>query len=292
MVEFRDRLQQSIDFIEDNLQDEITLADCAEVANYSRYHYCRLFHTIVGISVMDYLRKRRLAQASIELVETRKSILQICFDYSYNSHENFVRAFRREFNVTPSAYRRIKSSLPLRQALDLASITLERVDFPDLQPRFVTKPAFVLAGYAIRTAPNRSQVEVPQFWNRYHAEHLADTIPHGCSATERYDIGMLIDFNLEQEEFTYLVGVEVDSGIPINATLTAQLIPTTDYAVFSTPPADKYTFVKQIHYTWNYIYQHWLLNSDLQHAGGFEFETYCEASETYSEDIYIPILSH
>jgi AraC family transcriptional regulator len=292
MVEFKDKIQQSIDYIEDNLQEEIALADCAETAGYSLFHYCRLFRTLTGISVMDYLRKRRLAQASIELVETRKSITTICFDYGFNSHENFVRAFKREFYVTPSAYRHVRSSLPLVQRLDLDTITFKKSDHPEITPRLVTKPGFMLVGYSIRTIPGatKSQVDAPKHWNRYHAEHLADTIPHGLPASERYDIGMMTDFNLENDELTYLIGVEVDPGVSVEPPLEARWIPSMEYAVFSTPPANKYTFVKQIHRTWDYIFQYWLVHSGYEHAGKLEFETYCEASETYSEDIYIPII--
>lgn len=291
MSDYQQRLQQSIDYMEARLGEEVSLADCAQAAGYSPYYYSRLFHLTTGVMVADYLRKRRLSQAAIALVQSSRSITNICFDYGFNSPENFTRAFQREHAVTPSAYRRTRSSLCLLQPRNIAAQSPEQAQVAP-KPRFVVKPAFLLVGYSIRTSKrgNRQQQTAPQLWNRYHAERLADTIPHGKPAEQRYDIGMLIDFGLEDSSFTYMVGVEMPVGTRVKPPLTAQEIPMMEYAVFATPPADKHTFVNTIHRTWGAIYQQWLPNAGVEHAGTHEFETYCEASESYSEDIYIPII--
>jgi len=88
-----DSFQKSLDFIEQNLTHEKNLSQCADSAGYSTFHYCRAFQMLTGVSVMDYIRKRRLSKAAIDLLDSGKSIKQVAFDWGFNSHENFVRAF-------------------------------------------------------------------------------------------------------------------------------------------------------------------------------------------------------
>ena len=62
-----DSLQKSLDFIERNLNNEITLPQCADSAGYSPFHYCRAFHESAGMPVMEYIRKRRLTKAAMSV---------------------------------------------------------------------------------------------------------------------------------------------------------------------------------------------------------------------------------
>jgi len=104
--EIAEKIQDSIDFLEENLEEDIRLEDLARVACFSIFHYHRLFKEVVGQPAIDYLRKRRLAKAADELIETDEKIASIALRYQFCSQESFTRAFSRQFGLPPGRYRK------------------------------------------------------------------------------------------------------------------------------------------------------------------------------------------
>lgn len=289
MMEYIKHLITSIEYIENNLDSNITIADCANKAGYSLFYYCRIFQMTTNISVMEYIRKRRLTKIAKELFNTDKKINEIYHYWGFNSHENFIRAFKKMFGITPREYRKAKSSLNLYHKIDLAKIKLP--DFNDIffvKPKIINKPSIKFAGYDLISKEIKININTnaPKMWNRYHALNLGDTIPNCVNKNERYDIGLMVP---SKEFLKYFIGVEVDSYDNMPNNIIKITIPATTYAVFSTPKSDTFSFVKTIHRTWHFIYQQWFPDSVYTHNGTYEFETYCEDSRTFSEDIYIPV---
>ena len=105
------RIQNSVDFIEDNLQEDLSVSDIAVASCYSKYHFQRLFNSITGTSVMEYVRRRRLSVAAYEMCRGDKRVIDIANDYSFGYEQTFIRAFRREFGMTPSKFRREKCNV-------------------------------------------------------------------------------------------------------------------------------------------------------------------------------------
>jgi AraC-like DNA-binding protein len=95
------RLQAAIEYIEENLQEELALKEVAARAFASLYHFHRLFRALVGQSLKEYIRCRRLVLAARELVTTRRSVTEIALSYRYSAPESFLRAFKGLFAVTP-----------------------------------------------------------------------------------------------------------------------------------------------------------------------------------------------
>lgn len=102
------RIQKSIEYIEENLKEKLKLDSLAKKAFFSEFHYHRLFHSIVGEPVMEYIRKRRLTEAAKELVNSEKSISYIALDYQFSSSEAFSRAFKRMYGISPREFRMSK----------------------------------------------------------------------------------------------------------------------------------------------------------------------------------------
>lgn len=116
-------LQKSIDFIEENVKQEITIEECASAAGFSKYHYYRLFGMYVGVSVMDYVRKRKLAYAMHEICQGKR-ILDVALDYNYSSERSFSRAFLQEFGDNPSKFRNVNYSIPKKTDLKEFNINM------------------------------------------------------------------------------------------------------------------------------------------------------------------------
>src|SRR3979411_3453749 len=97
--------QKALWFIESHLADTLTLGEIAGGAGISRFHIIRGFAAATGLSVMRYVRARRLSEAARALAGGAPDILQLALDADYGSHEAFTRAFRDHFGVTPETVR-------------------------------------------------------------------------------------------------------------------------------------------------------------------------------------------
>ena len=98
-------MQNAIDFMEDNLCEQISINEIAAKAYMSPSTFRRFFLTLCGIPVGEYLRLRKLTLAGNEIVSTNEKIIDIAFKYGYETHESFSRAFLRFHNVTPQTAR-------------------------------------------------------------------------------------------------------------------------------------------------------------------------------------------
>ena len=90
-MDYRMYIQNSIDYIEEHLQECMTVDELASIAGFSPYHYYRVFNAYVGIPVMEYIRRRRLAYAAAELVRGKR-IIDIAMDYGFDTHNGFAKA--------------------------------------------------------------------------------------------------------------------------------------------------------------------------------------------------------
>src|SRR3954462_12079715 len=97
--------QKALWFIESHLADELTLDGIASVAGISRFHMVRAFAAATGLSVMRYVRVRRLSEAARALAKGAPDILTLALEADYGSHEAFPRAFRHHFGISPEAGR-------------------------------------------------------------------------------------------------------------------------------------------------------------------------------------------
>lgn len=104
-MDYRKTIQQSLDYIEDNLKTEITAAELADMAGFSLYHYYRLFQAATGLPVMQYILRRRLVHG-IYAIHQGSSGIDAALTYGFDTYAGFYKAFLREFACTPSEYLR------------------------------------------------------------------------------------------------------------------------------------------------------------------------------------------
>ena len=99
----RTMIQKSLDYIEDNLQTDITAAELAEMAGFSLFHYYRLFQQATGLPVMQYILRRRLLHG-VYAMKQGSSKTDAAFRFGFDTYAGFYKAFCREFGATPSAF--------------------------------------------------------------------------------------------------------------------------------------------------------------------------------------------
>lgn len=136
------KIINAINFIEENICSDITLEVISEKACISKFHFQRIFQSIVGDPLSTYLRNRRLSLSLKKLLTTKEKIVDIAFFYQFNSHEAYIRAFKSYFNTTPYLARR--NNLEVREytrfnptdsdRISLASFNLEKIELDNQLP--------------------------------------------------------------------------------------------------------------------------------------------------------------
>ncbi|WP_276353860.1 AraC family transcriptional regulator [Cohnella caldifontis] len=291
------RIQKTIEFIETHLDEPLMLRELAELAGFSEFHYHRVFQSMVGDPVMEYVRKRRLAKAAAHVADPERRIVDVALDHGFQTHETFTRAFKRMFGMTPGEYRRRGIRAPSYPKADV----LTRRYNPYLggirmEYRIVDKPAFKVIGYALETTSEDGQNhrEIPAFWQDYLLNRRGDRIPNAVEREHPVNLGICTDFNMETCRFTYLIGREAEHFDNVPSDLVCREFPGAAYAVFTTPKVPPKDFSPTIQETWRLIFDQWFPHSGYEHAGLAEFEWYDERANpetdgTQQMEIYIPV---
>lgn len=106
---YEQRINRVIDYIREHIDQELSLDVLAKIACFSKFHFHRIFRALVGETINDFTRRLRLEKAAYLLIfDRKKSITEIAFDCGFSSSQNFAKAFKLHFNITPSNLRKNK----------------------------------------------------------------------------------------------------------------------------------------------------------------------------------------
>ena len=94
-------IQKSIEYIEMNLHEELSLECVAQFAGFSKYHYHRIFQKEVGVTATEYIRYRRIANSANMLLYTDEKIIDIALYYRFETQESFTRSFKKFYHLPP-----------------------------------------------------------------------------------------------------------------------------------------------------------------------------------------------
>lgn len=107
MNENQNRINRVIDFINSNYADDINLKNLSKIACYSESHFQRVFSQYIGETPFNFIKKIRLENSVIKLIDSNKSITEIALEANYSSSANYSKAFKIYYNVTPKYCREI-----------------------------------------------------------------------------------------------------------------------------------------------------------------------------------------
>jgi AraC family transcriptional regulator len=209
--------------IERNSTQPLTLDGIAAACGVSRSHLAHAFGTATGVSVMQYVRARRLSVAARTLAAGAADILSVALDAGYGSHEAFTRAFRDRFGHTPESIRERRSvdGLALFGPLELRPHAHVRLD----APRIVDDQSVRVVGLAERCS-FETTVNIPAQWQRFMERY--DVIPH-----KRDHIPIGVTYSADDEgQFLYMCGAAVHRFGERSSELLHLEIPQRQYAVF------------------------------------------------------------
>jgi AraC family transcriptional regulator len=101
------------EYIEQHISDPIMLLNLAKLAGFSPWHTCRIFKELTGKTAFDYIRALRMSKAAQKLTQEPYKIIDIAFDFVFDTHEGFTRSFSNYFGISPREYRKSHPSLTL-----------------------------------------------------------------------------------------------------------------------------------------------------------------------------------
>lgn len=272
-------VDRAIWYIEAHSETNLSLEEIAKHACVSKYHLLRAFAAATGLSIMRYVRARRLSAAARSLANGSPNILAIALEYGYGSHEAFTRAFRDQFGVTPESVRSQAhvNNLQLMEAIAMSSEPL-LVD----PPRFETSKVLLVAGLNQRYGGCESAAGIPSQWQRF-TRFLGEIAGQIGSTTYG------VCYNTDDEGgMDYLTGVEVRdfSGMP--AEFAYLRVPAMKYAVFL-----HRQHISMIRGTWNAIWNGWLPQSGHEVADAPIVERYDQRFDPLSGngevELWVPL---
>lgn len=279
----------AIKFIEENLTNEIDFKEVARLACCSEYHFKRMFSFLAGISLSEYIRRRRLTLAAFELKNSNIKVIDIAIKYGYSSPDSFARAFQHLHGITPSEARSNGHSL---KAYPPMSFQLSIKGGSEMNYRIEEKEAFHIIGIKKRVPIifNGVNPEIASMWKSLdektinELKNLSNVEPLGLlSASANFSEGRLE----EKGELDHYIGAATTRECPDN--LTQLNVDASTWAVFEAVGP----FPETLQNVWGRIYSEWFPSSNYEQREGPEIlwnENKDITSPTFRSEIWIPVI--
>lgn len=278
-------------YIEENLTNEIDFKVVARLAHCSEYHFKRMFSFLAGITLSEYIRRRRLSLAAFELINSSIKIIDVAIKYGYNSPDSFTRAFQNLHGVTPSEARYNGQQL---KVYPLMSFQLSIRGGNEMNYRIEQKEAFNIVGIMKRVPIifEGENPEITQMWKSLSTEkivqlkNLSNVEPKGMiQASINFSEGRME----EKGELDQYIGVATTQECP--ETFSKLEIPALTWAIFESIGA----FPSTLQETWGRIYSEWFPSSNYQLTEGPEILSIKSrdlTSPSVKSEIWIPVIKN
>ncbi|GAA4860926.1 AraC family transcriptional regulator [Paenibacillus vulneris] len=284
-----DHMNKALSYIEEHLADEIDFQEVCRLAYCSEYHFRRMFSFLAGVSLSEYIRRRRLTLAALELTNSQARVIDIAIQYGYDSADSFARAFQSLHGITPSEARNKGQSL---KAFPRMSFQLTVQGGSEMNYRLEEKEAFRIVGLKKRVPIQFHGVnpEIASMWKSLTLESIAElkrlsnVTPSGLiSASVNFAEGRME----EKGELDHYIGVATTQQCP--AHWEALEVSATTWAVFEAVGP----FPQTLQQIWGRIYSEWFPSSSYELTEGPEIlwnEHKDTSSPNYKSEIWIPVV--
>ena len=280
------------DYIEEHLQEPLTVEELAAKAGFSVYYFCKMFSLYMGMPVMEYIRRRRLAFAASDICDGKR-IIDVAMDYGFESHNGFAKAFKKVYGYSPDEYRRRVGSHRPPAPNPLRGVRVGDRFAPEC--RIEERSGFYIAGMVLRTSPELSSVaQQPALWKNFQLKEQENRIYAMAMPEEHGEY--YISFPVDTDLFRLVAGVRVSDPEGLEDGLYVDWVPPALCGIFSPPPVfgDQTEFADAVVETWKYIYDIWLPQSGYSlDPQGLDYEFYderCHRDGPYSMDICVPLI--
>lgn len=282
-MDWSECISSAVSYIEAHITEELTMEAIAKHALVSPFYFQKGFAMLCGFTVGEYIRRRRLTLAGIELVSTDRKTIDIALKYGYDSPDGFTKAFTRFHGATPASVRKgeamLKSFAPLK-----IKLTLEGGYTMDY--KIVKKEAFTVIGISNILKYEEASIEVPKLWGKFFQTGKNNFI--------RSMYGISVDEEMKGNSFEYIIADNYNPAAEISDGFITKVIPAFTWAVFACRGTGSCS-VSEVH---RKIFSEWLPGCrDYEIAAGYNIEMYSDPAvyekgiedENYYSEIWIPV---
>ncbi|WP_340003698.1 AraC family transcriptional regulator [Paenibacillus sp. FSL K6-0276] len=278
-MEWLERMNRAIDYIEANLTGEIELREVAHMACCSSYQFQRMFSFITDVTLAEYIRRRRLTLAALELQHSgTEKVIDVALKYGYESPVSFARAFHALHGITPAMARQEGIALKAYPRLSFL-ITIKGAEA--MNYRIETKESFEVFGIEgiFRVDGGGEAPQTPaKLWEQSHAngdvkrlEACAGDLP-AFVCQDLYPVHAVCSYRKTgPDTFPYMLCAFKDDGSNTEG-YTSVNIPAHTWAIFPSEPHPWDQFGKTIETLYKRFYTEWLPTSGYEQVDGTEFE--------------------
>ncbi|ADE70788.1 MULTISPECIES: AraC family transcriptional regulator [Priestia] len=282
-------MNRALHYIEENLTNDIDFREVARLALCSEYHFKRMFSFLAGITLSEYIRRRRLTLAAFELKDSNIKVIDVAIKYNYSSPDSFTRAFQNLHGITPSEAKKNGSSL---KAFPKMTFQLSIKGGNEMNYRIEEKEAFHIVGIKERVPIIFHGVnpKIAAMWESLNDEtirklkELSNVTPLGLlSASVNFSEGRME----EKGQLDHYIGVATTKDCPDH--LVQLEVPAGTWAVFEAVGP----FPDTLQDVWGRIYSEWFPSSNYEQVEGPEIlwnEHKNVTSPTFKSEIWIPVL--
>ena len=278
-MEWVERLNQSMNYIEEHLTDEIDYEQLGRIACCSAYHYQRMFTYMAGGSLAEYIRRRKMSLAAVDLQGGEERIIDIAQKYGYRSPTAFNRAFQSFHGIAPSAVKdkgvSVKSFSPIVFRIAVKGAT-------EMNYRIETKEAFRIVGIS---APLDQEIEknfmvVPKMWQEASANGIIGKL---AAMMDAPPMGLLgVSACNDKEEWKYFIAV---SSTKTSGGFEEYTVPASTWAIFSGTGTNQ-----SIQELEQRIISEWLPASGYEYANAPDIEVYLNPDPQNAQyEVWIPV---
>lgn len=280
-MDWLERMNRAVDYIESNLAGEIELSKVARVACSSSYQFQRMFSFITDVTLAEYIRRRRLTLAALELQQDGTvKVIDIAIKYGYESPVSFARAFQAMHGITPVVARKDGIEMKAYPRLSFL-ITIKGAEA--MNYRIETKESFEVFGiegvFSIE-ADGEAQQTPAKLWEQSHANGEVKRL-EACAG----ELPVFVNKNLYPVHavcsyrktgpgtFPYMLCAFKNKSSNTEG-YTSVIIPAQTWAIFPSEPHPWDQFNDTIEKLYQRFYTEWLPTAGYEQVDGAEFEMY------------------
>lgn len=286
-------IENTVEIIEKYLEKPLRLDELSKKVGISKYHLLRLFKSIADKPLMTYVRARRLSWSLSDLINTDMNVLDIAVKYQFEYEQSYIRAFQKQFHITPAKYRRLKTEIPIEQKIDVKTLKGIGQGFV-IQPKAVIRPEFHVQG--IRDEIFHSENLTKCTTNKLALLFKEKYQPYVPNRINEHIYLAFIFYNIHHFiSNDYFPCVETSILNKAEAPYKTYTIPLQKYLVFRyvglhSPMGVTYRTLKELY---DYTDWYFVANNNIRLAQPYHFErmdlSICSSS--YCEmDIYFPVV--
>lgn len=279
-----DIIIKTIEIIEDDLSEDLSLDNLSLKIGYSKYHLHKMFTAVVGMPIHQYIKKRRLSEAAKLLMITPDRIIDIGLKAGYESQQAFSDAFKSEYKIRPKTLRKQLKKLSLLPRFTSSNDQLRGEEIMNV--RIEESVELSLVGYHVKTI--KGFFQIPRLWAKLHKnKHLNNRVHNDW--TFAFNDYSNADFN-DHTTFDYYACIAVKNEDHLEVDMTYKALPNSRYVVFTVQGDPKASMEKTV----EYIYKQWFPTSTyvLNENAKYDFIRYSEITDDKGHgdiEVWIPI---